>query len=102
RSLSPSDRPSFPTRRSSDLAIRPHAHRSRSIKTHQRILGTVTNGDRLNLQKRRVNRYCRPVLNREMNRARVQRQSELIANSEDGDRKSTRLNSSHVKISYAV
>ena len=66
-------------------AIRPHAHRPRGIKAHQRILGTVTNGDRLNLQKRRVNRYRRPVFNREMNRACVQCQSELIANSEDGE-----------------
>src|SRR5690348_17013758 len=64
-------------------AVCPHTHGSHSIKADQSILRAVANGDGLNLQKRRINGHRRPALNREMNRARVQRYGELIADFED-------------------
>src|SRR5690606_41944440 len=67
------DLPSFPTRRSSDLALVARAWLS----------ATVIGPDpaRIRPDHRRQGRPVRPAV---------------------GDRKSTRLNSSHVKISYAV
>src|SRR5690606_41940424 len=79
--------PSFPTRRSSDLA---GAERDRSGRDdHDLFAGTLELRDVL----------AEPVEPRAVERAGLLLDEERRA---DLDRKSTRLNSSHVKISYAV
>src|SRR5690349_21981868 len=84
---SPPDRPhlhSFPTRRSSDLAA---THRGRETSVSERqgagkgAFGSVARGRTAPAERRSAHRRCC---------------------APDPDRKSTRLNSSHVEISYAV
>src|SRR5690606_40561054 len=75
----PRDPPSFPTRRSSDLPERPEPVR-RQPQRRQRVLHLV----------RHPPRHLAP----DPQPLRLQRPAP--------DRRSTRLNSSHVKISYAV
>src|SRR5690606_39875608 len=84
--------PSFPTRRSSDL---PHLLRrlqSRLSRSAERNGGTAHAGR---------HSHHREFLVFSMGRRRSTRPSPTDHRS-FGDRKSTRLNSSHVKISYAV
>src|SRR5690606_41184500 len=72
---------SFPTRRSSDLPFRPvrlcHPHRRRGARLRRQVLPAA--------EGRQEDGHLHPL-----------RSGRLL------DRKSTRLNSSHVKISYAV
>src|SRR5690625_5709293 len=78
RSGDPLDLPSFPTRRSSDLLTCPNGHRAIGIVIERSVW----------------------VLEGAAGKARaavIKRAQETLA-----DRKSTRLNSSHVAISYAV
>src|SRR5690606_42141053 len=79
---------SFPTRRSSDLDLRGELHWSWLRAAHraevEAYLDSLALGPEVTEQDRLLNALCRP-----------ERLLEL-------DRKSTRLNSSHVKISYAV
>src|SRR5690606_41534456 len=82
---------SFPTRRSSDLWNDHHGQLVLPGETH----GFVQRYDFVGfaVEEQRVVRQC-DVAEGEALRRR--------AGQDDGDRKSTRLNSSHVKISYAV
>src|SRR5690606_41861795 len=94
--------PSFPTRRSSDLVVH------RSDLYHAQLAATAAQlddrHDRRIQQAQRALRQDgldgvdRPLLGERRANARDQRERAARA----GDRKSTRLNSSHVKISYAV
>src|SRR5690606_41088297 len=90
--------PPFPTRRSSDLSSDP-AHAPRGAGTPRRAAARLpcapaTSTSSPPTQTREARRYrLRLVQARAQDRHSVFRQS---------DRKSTRLNSSHVKISYAV
>src|SRR5690606_41752221 len=84
--------PAFPTRRSSDLP----AGRRRFVQAAA-ILGS----DRLGKAQRVATRVASPARSRSRNPSK-QGRVDVIRRSEIGDRKSTRLNSSHVKISYAV
>src|SRR5690606_41719066 len=91
--------PSFPTRRSSDLEIR-----------------HVTPDFLLRERRRQLEELFEPVLLRDVGKKRLQRLNadglhhlnllfrrvRNVIHFEILDRKSTRLNSSHVKISYAV
>src|SRR5690606_41719609 len=78
------DPPSFPTRRSSDL------HRARGVNGPHRV---VRPRDLL-----LIGVHVRTVA-QQIDQVDV---GELVLNRPNLDRKSTRLNSSHVKISYAV
>src|SRR5690606_41649302 len=84
----PRDLHSFPTRRSSDLATSPHCCLEYVDETLDARL----------LHSPPARRRCLPGLRPER-RCPGCRGSGALA---EGDRKSTRLNSSHVKISYAV
>src|SRR5690606_40738433 len=81
---------SFPTRRSSDLALGSkikEVHLSSSIGVDPQLFSFLEEGD---------NRVQTPAY-------RLDAANVLSPSScPEGDRKSTRLNSSHVKISYAV
>src|SRR5690349_23404925 len=81
----PRDLPSFPTRRSSDL-------RGRAGAFHGRLRGIVIGLGAADL--------AFVVVAREERHAH--READAVAHRVVGDRKSTRLNSSHVEISYAV
>src|SRR5690606_41552476 len=83
----PPDLPSFPTRRSSDLSVHSTVNRAPpasvvACTVPTRFFCTSTPVDRYPSTSPTTNRAFRPEVS--------------------GDRKSTRLNSSHVKISYAV
>src|SRR5690606_41884140 len=93
---------SFPTRRSSDLPRRAaglragepralHAHHALDAVARRGVRALAGHGDRLGGVARRGSRRGAPHL-----------ALEAAARPAGGDRKSTRLNSSHVKISYAV
>src|SRR5690606_41385244 len=100
--------PSPPTARPPPPTLFPYTTLFRSQLAHQRkrharfkhlvlalaLVGLV-GGDALALEQRVA------VLQVEQ-RARGDRDGQWIRERSDGDRKSTRLNSSHVKISYAV
>src|SRR5690606_42046458 len=85
----------FPTRRSSDLGV-------------VRVLEHLTDhvGDRRHLDlahpPRRDGRRSKADATRLERRTRLEGDGVLVDSDPRGDRKSTRLNSSHVKISYAV
>src|SRR5690606_40406627 len=85
--------PSFPTRRSSDLGL--------PSKVFDRMLDVAADaapGDRHYFV-----RFARAATQRHADWLRLnERRQKLRRTWEDLDRKSTRLNSSHVKISYAV
>src|SRR5690606_39515545 len=88
----PRDLHSFPTRRSSDLLLMPHAHQRDRMAIVEQSCDTIAQA---------------PTLVRLFPEARfvhVVRDGRDASASRVGqtDRKSTRLNSSHVKISYAV
>src|SRR5690606_39638275 len=91
--------PSFPTRRSSDLAAVRAGERSHNVSPIQDVqlipLGLFTKWDAGSKRSPVAEAHARSALqcDREIS-AGVALKSE--------DRKSTRLNSSHVKISYAV
>src|SRR5690606_42091531 len=86
----PRDLPSFPTRRSSDL---------RPALRHAHAHGRQDDALQIHHQERRP----APRQNRHLHaQAGVRRQRFRHAHASEQDRKSTRLNSSHVKISYAV
>src|SRR5207248_10050987 len=80
----------FPTRRSSDLPGSDQVEHQRGPGLGQRIFGHRASG--VGLEQRELRRQARGIL--------VRRHLEPVAG--DGDRKSTRLNSSHRTISYAV
>src|SRR5699024_12721084 len=80
--------PSFPTRRSSDLVLRQSAKQSEALRCKRRAAGLPLPA--LSGRRRSVNYGHNPVYIVQNIRRRIQ------------DRKSTRLNSSHVSISYAV
>src|SRR5206468_10122176 len=83
----PRDLHSFPTRRSSDLR-----HRLRRPRPRPSTVG-----------RRRPPRQCRHLLLSHPRRPRrLRRRSNPTTTIRYGDRKSTRLNSSHDQISYAV
>src|SRR5690606_42021175 len=77
----PRDLHSFPTRRSSDLHQRPAGRSVRGLVAGSALVGRSASGVHCRLHRRCCGVF--PVAGQ-------------------GDRKSTRLNSSHVKISYAV
>src|SRR5690349_22032345 len=83
----------FPTRRSSDLEERRVRHQRAPAAAPARfeLLGDGIGGDRCGQLLGRLEDQRRRELDR-LGAARIQRE----------DRKSTRLNSSHVEISYAV
>src|SRR5690606_39580050 len=92
--------PPFPTRRSSDLAARSTAQKKENSSTPL-LLG---DSDAMNTLRHRIERVAasdNPVLVT----GEAGSGKELVASlvhQQSRDRKSTRLNSSHVKISYAV
>src|SRR5690606_41646329 len=88
----PRDLPSFPTRRSSDLARLPRGYSFERSLVHHR-----------NRFRRTIDAYATAEVSRERVRYRSP-EGPLLRRSSAAtpDRKSTRLNSSHVKISYAV
>src|SRR5690606_39866605 len=94
-SRTPRRLPAFPTRRSSDLAVADHRHGLRELVQLGVVLALAVTLRQVALLR------CGDLgagRRREREQVRV-----LLAGVElDEDRKSTRLNSSHVKISYAV
>src|SRR5690606_42054263 len=80
---------SFPTRRSSDLSSRNRSASSRESRVKSRVLPAG---------KRSVAVTAHLVFNDLF----LDQRRDLLIGGRWGDRKSTRLNSSHVKISYAV
>src|SRR5207249_12023853 len=86
---------SFPTRRSSDLSGK------RICAVAQKRSGTRSKAARRAAKKPRSIRIS--LFNRQTYRKRDSTMPRFTARAkESGDRKSTRLNSSHVSISYAV
>src|SRR5439155_26004623 len=86
--------PSFPTRRSSDLAVRARSRRGEAGRPVPRPLSALRVARPVGLP------LLRPLRGRSRARGRARRASG--ARPHESDRKSTRLNSSHVAISYAV
>src|SRR5690606_41664644 len=86
RSADPRDLHSFPTRRSSDLT---HSYRLLARLAREQGAQASISANDINLLGRKL--Y-----------AAFQRKAGKVELINPGDRKSTRLNSSHVKISYAV
>src|SRR5690606_40325367 len=88
--------PSFPTRRSSDLAIFLTPH-------HDRLAALSARDGRGNLDPARRGPYRGRTRHQAWRRgARAGLLRARVRPARRPDRKSTRLNSSHVKISYAV
>src|SRR5690606_41286067 len=89
--------PSFPTRRSSDLGkwevdeLRISTHMLLLILTSTLILSSCN-----------LNGIDPITIDRTVNNTPVNQREESASRTSPEDRKSTRLNSSHVKISYAV
>src|SRR5207253_10785135 len=79
----------FPTRRSSDLSLRSKAPKYHPALRHRRTISPRNGADSWHLSRRRES-TCFP------------RTPEVTPHRVSRDRKSTRLNSSHVAISYAV
>src|SRR5207302_10183296 len=98
----PPDLHPFPTRRSSDLCRRcrpPPSPRETASSANSEVLSFRTSVEPL--EKRQHRRIPRGGL-LELNKVTGARnQDQHGARKARGDRKSTRLNSSHVKISYA-
>src|SRR5690606_39576124 len=100
--LAPPDLHSFPTRRSSDLKLTLSRSGASSVVVNGRSFNfsTVPNGAELPVEAIDSPWFAGPV-------TRVDGELRLClilpvgANASPEDRKSTRLNSSHVKISYA-
>src|SRR5690606_41671903 len=91
--------PSFPTRRSSDLAQREDAVE----ETTHRGIRAVTNRRQVRDQTHEPERQRNRKVGTYREHVPRERAAELRPHVHlVGDRKSTRLNSSHVKISYAV
>src|SRR5207253_7143784 len=93
--------PSFPTRRSSDLeAARLLRQRATALEAriaaHDQVIAS--------LSKRGLPRLAtiEVEFGQAMQRAELAWVGQLMDDMRSGDRKSTRLNSSHVAISYAV
>src|SRR5690606_41004432 len=102
RAAAPRYGPSFPTRRSSDLKLAADRHLHRSVMAERHDLRTGVPGGRFDLVSAH---YLHTPF--DLDRAAVL-QAAAFRLRPGGrllvveDRKSTRLNSSHVKISYAV
>src|SRR5690606_41840441 len=91
--------PSFPTRRSSDLG-----GPERLLALRVDVVGLAVDRDRLALEGERA-RVARAVAGDDRPVAGLGRpgaEARALRHDRRRDRKSTRLNSSHVKISYAV
>src|SRR5690606_40589608 len=89
---------SFPTRRSSDLLL--WGEKGRSVRMFEKLQVELENAARFGRFELLVEFLyeLQNFLFRRFHTVRVEAESEGV----QGDRKSTRLNSSHVKISYAV
>src|SRR5690606_41120062 len=92
---------SLPTRRSSDLAPRVHAQGLGAVPDERPDVARLhaVRGDRP--EDRLVDLLDGPLGAHADDPRRVEQALRVLAQAEE-DRKSTRLNSSHVKISYAV
>src|SRR5690606_40832849 len=89
---------SFPTRRSSDLEARGWCPRA----APPRVRRVLVAADRARRAAARAAARVRAVREREADAAQGRDRDDEAAHRPVADRKSTRLNSSHVKISYAV
>src|SRR5699024_12853130 len=92
----PSDTPSFPTRRSSDLEAVELP--GRAIRRGDKVRKLAPRGE----NKAKDDRLWRVQRVERVDGKRLAHLSALEAEDPETDRKSTRLNSSHVSISYAV
>src|SRR5690606_41684223 len=93
---------SFPTRRSSDLATTDVLRRRRASPEDQAVAGAVAHGAaREPMARNRRDLASGPDLLAVMPPPRSARTG-TCPTRRPGDRKSTRLNSSHVKTTYAV
>src|SRR5207249_12252691 len=94
--------PSFPTRRSSDLIVSTAAPKPKATRTPK--VGT-RNEPTLNrigcITSTQAYRRVAPGVTRALPASQREPVEERQVPGEHGDRKSTRLNSSHVSISYA-
>src|SRR5690606_39669791 len=97
--VAPAARHSFPTRRSSDLKEAPELE----VVIARQSLQPASEIAPQHGQTAHQCRVCRQVINGDRKIIQRRRAHEVLAEaSAIADRKSTRLNSSHVKISYAV
>src|SRR5690606_41508346 len=93
---------SFPTRRSSDLLTRGYAVRERVVE-HHRPEHSLEHEDPRQLPRAvRLRERPQVQLVRRVRAQHLHRRLVLALVRIEEDRKSTRLNSSHVKISYAA
>src|SRR5690606_41250160 len=92
--------PPFPTRRASDLQL----HTEQLHRGHERL--EEAGGERLGASREGLVRgrghHDRPPVGCSGRSVRPRRSARKTCATDAADRKSTRLNSSHVKISYAV
>src|SRR5205085_9212142 len=91
-SRTPPHPPSFPTRRSSDLAKRLIDYGFHAPTMSFPVAGTLMIEPTESESLAEIDRFCNAMI----------AMRKEIAEIESGDRKSTRLNSSHSQISYAV
>src|SRR5690606_41380732 len=91
------DLPSFPTRRSSDLTELPSGIRSRHIFSRELRRRLLDSGIEEDLAQSLIFHLANGIFRAAGEKDAIDKQTLSMR-----DRKSTRLNSSHVKISYAV
>src|SRR5699024_11947979 len=87
---------SFPTRRSSDLylpCLNSHQQEPYALNALQTYLVIISDWDKGNITTNFIKMYDRLL---------IYQQPRRLGLNHRGDRKSTRLNASHVSISYAV
>src|SRR5699024_12795623 len=92
--------PSFPSRRSSDLSVRFMAPRVSSIVPNPYT--TTSRSEEPRCPEARHRMYAQGECADRMRREGTMLEGDGNTRSTERDRKSTRLNSSHVSISYAV
>src|SRR5690606_39598742 len=94
--------PSFPTRRSSDLDVDDGLRVGDGLAAHRAPLGHVLDVLKLKRAVRRLADAVKGVERLVQDSGKRPRAGDELELAQLRDRKSTRLNSSHVKISYAV